>query len=46
MERQGRINRHGGCGSARSRGQDGFDTQSLSAINALRDTRQRIPGMR
>ena len=24
----------------------GFDTQSLSAINALRDTRQQIPGMR
>src|ERR1700761_2797384 len=26
MERQGRINRHGGRGSARSREQDGFDT--------------------
>ncbi len=46
MERQGRIIGHGGCGSARSRGQDGLDTQSLNKISTLRDTRQRIPDMR
>lgn len=40
-----RILRHGGCGSACLRGQDRFDTQSLSAINALRDARPRIPGL-
>jgi hypothetical protein len=45
-ESQGRINGHGGCGSARSRAQDGFDTKSMSIINILRDARQRIPAMR
>jgi haloacid dehalogenase-like hydrolase len=44
-ERLDRIVGHGGCGSVRSRGQDGFDTQSLSPINALCDTRQRIAAM-
>ena len=45
IERQKAIVGHGGCGSVRSRGQDGFDTQSLSDISTLRDTRQRIPAM-
>jgi hypothetical protein len=44
-ERLNRIVGHGGCGSAWSSGQDGFDTQSVSSINDLRDTRQRIPAM-
>ena len=35
---QDRIVGHGGCGSARSCGKDGLETQSLSPINALRDT--------
>src|ERR1039458_9565708 len=38
IERQKAIVGHGGCGSVRSRGQDGFDTQSLSKISTLRDT--------
>src|SRR5664279_1710510 len=42
IERQKAIVRHGGCGSVRARGQNGFDTQSLSTISTLRDTRQRI----
>jgi hypothetical protein len=45
-KRQDRIVGHGGCGSIRLRGQDGFDTQSLNAASVLRDTRQRIPAMR
>ena len=45
IERQKAIVGHGGCGSVRSRGQDGVDTQSLSTISTLRDTRQRIPAM-
>ena len=44
-KRQDRIIGHGGCGSMRVRGQDGFDTQSLNAVSVLRDTRQRIPAM-
>ena len=36
---------HGECGSACLRGPDGFDTQSLSTINALRHIRQRIAAM-
>ncbi len=36
---------HGGCGSACSRGPDGFDTQSLSTINALRHISQQIIAM-
>ena len=36
---------HGGGGSACSCGQDRYDTQSVSPINALRDTRQRFPAM-
>jgi hypothetical protein len=44
-ERQDRIVGHGGCGSMRWRGQDGFDTQSLNALSILRDTRQPFPDM-
>jgi hypothetical protein len=35
-ERLDRIVGHGGCGSECSCGPDGFDTQSVSSINALR----------
>jgi hypothetical protein len=45
IKRQKAIVGHGGCGSVRSRGQDGFGIQSLSKISTLRDTRQRIPAM-
>jgi hypothetical protein len=41
-KRQDRIVGHGGCGSMRWRGQDGFDTQSLNALSILRHTRQPI----
>jgi hypothetical protein len=44
-ERQRRIFGHGGGGSASSRGQDGFDTQSLNAFSAFHDTRRRIPAV-
>ena len=44
-ERLDRIVGHGGYGSACSCGPDGFDTQSVSSIKDLRDTRQRIPAM-
>ena len=37
-KRRDRIVGHGGCGSMRLRGQDGFDTQSLNAFSVLRDT--------
>src|SRR4051794_21543396 len=40
IKRRDRIVGHGGCGSMRWRGQDGFDTQSLNALSVLRDTRQ------
>jgi len=40
-----RIVEHGGCGSACTNGQHGFDTQSLCVISVSRDTRQRILGM-
>ena len=46
IKRRDRIVAHGGCGSMRWRGQDGFDTQSLNAFSILRDTRQPIPAMR
>ena len=46
IKRRDRIIAHGGCGSMRWRGQDGFDTQSSNAFSVLRDTRQRIPAMR
>lgn len=45
LEREDRIVGHGGCGLVRSRGQDGFDTQSLSNISALCDARRRFPAM-
>jgi hypothetical protein len=44
-KRQGRIVRHGGCGSMHLLRSDGFDTQSLNALSVLRDTRQPIPAM-
>ena len=44
-ERLDRIVGHGGCGSVRSYGKDGFDTQALNTISSLRDTRQRIADM-
>jgi hypothetical protein len=44
-ERQRRIFGHGGGGSASSRGQDGFDTQSLNAFSAFHDTRRRTPAV-
>jgi hypothetical protein len=40
-----RIVGHGGCGSVRSRGQDGVNIQSLREISTLCDTSQRIPAM-
>ena len=45
IKRRDRIVGHGGCGSMRWRGQDGFDTQSLNTFSILRDTRQPIPAM-
>jgi hypothetical protein len=42
-ERLNRIVAHGGCGSACSCEQDGYDTQSINIINSLRDTRQPNP---
>jgi hypothetical protein len=45
-ERLGRSIGHGGCGSVLSGDWNGLDTQSLSKINHLCDTRQRIPDMR
>ena len=40
-----RIFGHGGGGYASSRGQDGFDTQSLNAFSVFHDTRRRIPAV-
>ncbi|MFL5256258.1 MAG: hypothetical protein ACJ8AI_25845, partial [Rhodopila sp.] len=45
IKRRDRIIAHGGCGSMRWRGQDGFDTQSLNAFSVLPDIRQPIPAM-